>query len=138
MSIIKEAFNSIPEESRIFIKRLDQISMRVKSILDHKEWTQKDLAEMMEKEPSEISKWLNSPHNLTLKTIAKLEAALDEPLITVPTTFHFNHDDDEVTVMTLLKTAEVPKSDQDVEDTDFQEPKGSGQHKMNTYVAANG
>ncbi|WP_192904104.1 helix-turn-helix transcriptional regulator [Arachidicoccus ginsenosidivorans] len=35
----------------------------------------------MNKKPSEISKWLNGPHNLTLMTIAKLEAELGAPII---------------------------------------------------------
>lgn len=35
----------------------------------------------MDKKPSEINKWLKGNHNLTLKTLAKLEAELGEPLI---------------------------------------------------------
>jgi len=35
----------------------------------------------MKKKPSEINKWLKGNHNLTLKTLAKLEAELGEPII---------------------------------------------------------
>jgi transcriptional regulator with XRE-family HTH domain len=35
----------------------------------------------MNKKPSEINKWLKGNHNLTLKTLAKLEAELGEPII---------------------------------------------------------
>jgi transcriptional regulator with XRE-family HTH domain len=35
----------------------------------------------MKKRPSEINKWLKGNHNLTLKTLAKLEAELGEPII---------------------------------------------------------
>jgi transcriptional regulator with XRE-family HTH domain len=38
----------------------------------------------MGKKPSEISKWLNGEHNFTLRSLAKLEAELGEPIITVP------------------------------------------------------
>jgi len=37
----------------------------------------------MNKKPSEINKWLKGNHNLTLKTLAKLEAELGEPIIQV-------------------------------------------------------
>lgn len=37
----------------------------------------------MDKKPSEINKWLKGNHNFTLKTIAKLEAELGEPIIEV-------------------------------------------------------
>ena len=35
----------------------------------------------MKKRRSEINKWLKGNHNLTLKTLAKLEAELGEPII---------------------------------------------------------
>lgn len=35
----------------------------------------------MNKKPSGINKWLKGNHNLTLKTLAKLEAELGEPVI---------------------------------------------------------
>ena len=43
--------------------------------------TLKDQAIRMNKKPSEINKWLKGNHNLTLKTLAKLEAELGEPII---------------------------------------------------------
>lgn len=57
------------------------IVLRINEILERKGYTQKDLADKMKKRPSEINKWLKSNHNLTLKTIAKLEAELGEPII---------------------------------------------------------
>lgn len=35
----------------------------------------------MNKKPSEINKWLKVNHNLTLKSLAKLEAELGEPIL---------------------------------------------------------
>jgi len=55
--------------------------VRINEILQEKGYTQKDLAAKMNKKPSEINKWLKGNHNLTLKTLAKLEAELGEPLI---------------------------------------------------------
>jgi transcriptional regulator with XRE-family HTH domain len=37
----------------------------------------------MSKKPSEINKWLKGNYNLTLETLAKLEAELGEPIISI-------------------------------------------------------
>jgi transcriptional regulator with XRE-family HTH domain len=57
--------------------------IRINELIKAKGYTQKDLAEKLNKRPSEINKWLKGNHNLTLKTIAKLEAQLGEPIIYV-------------------------------------------------------
>ena len=70
-----------PEEVLIFVRQYTDIVVRINEILRAKGYTQKYLAERMNKKPSEINKWLKGNHNLTLKTLAKLEAELGEPLI---------------------------------------------------------
>jgi transcriptional regulator with XRE-family HTH domain len=70
-----------PEEVRIFVRQYTDIVLRINQILQAKGYTQKDLADRMKKKPSEINKWLKGNHNLTLKTLAKLEAELGEPII---------------------------------------------------------
>jgi transcriptional regulator with XRE-family HTH domain len=70
-----------PEEVRIFVRQYTDIVLRINQILKAKGYTQKDLAEKMKKKPSEINKWLKGNHNLTLKTLARLEAELGEPII---------------------------------------------------------
>jgi ribosome-binding protein aMBF1 (putative translation factor) len=72
-----------PQEVRIFVRQYTDIVLRINEILQAKGYTQKELAERMNKRPSEINKWLKGQHNLTLKTIAKLEAELGEPIIQV-------------------------------------------------------
>jgi transcriptional regulator with XRE-family HTH domain len=68
---------------RIFVRQYTDIVVRINQILQAKGYTQKDLAERMKKKPSEINKWLKGNHNLTLKTLAKLEAELGEPIISI-------------------------------------------------------
>ncbi|MEO7212065.1 helix-turn-helix domain-containing protein [Mucilaginibacter sp.] len=70
-----------PEEVRIFVRQYTDIVVRINELLQEKGYTQKDLAVKMNKKPSEINKWLKGNHNLTLKTLAKLEAELGAPLI---------------------------------------------------------
>ena len=60
--------------------------------LEKKRMTQKDLAVAMEKSEAEVSKWLNGMHNLTLRSIAKLQVALGEAVIVVPhKNYHETH-----------------------------------------------
>ncbi len=61
-----------PEEVRIFVRQYTDIVLKINQILKAKGYTQKDLAEKMNKKPSEINKWLKGSHNLTLKTLVQL------------------------------------------------------------------
>ena len=68
-------------------KRMDisvAIANRIYEILDAKGMSQKDLAQVLGKTETEVSRWLSGMHNLTIGTIAKISIALDENLITVP------------------------------------------------------
>ncbi|MES2060454.1 MULTISPECIES: helix-turn-helix transcriptional regulator [unclassified Mucilaginibacter] len=70
-----------PQEVRIFVRQYTDIVVRINELMQEKGYSQKDLAAKMNKKPSEINKWLKGNHNLTLKTLAKLEAELGAPLI---------------------------------------------------------
>lgn len=77
--VAKRVQKETPEEVRIFTRQYTVL--RINQLLKEKGYTQKDLAKRLNKNPSEINKWLKGNHNLTLKTIAKLEAELGEPII---------------------------------------------------------
>ena len=79
--IAKKIQSETPEEVRIFVRQYTDIVVRINQLLKKKGYTQQELAAKMKKRPSEISKWLSGNHNLTLKTIAKLEAQFGEPII---------------------------------------------------------
>jgi len=79
--VAKRIQNETPADVRIFVRQYTDIVIRINEILRAKGYTQKDLAIKLKKKPSEINKWLKGNHNLTLKTIAKLEAELGEPVI---------------------------------------------------------
>lgn len=81
--VAKRILDETPEETRIFVRQYTDIVIRINQILAAKGYTQKDLADKMNKKPSEINKWLKGNHNLTLKTLAKLEAELGEPIILI-------------------------------------------------------
>jgi len=82
--IIDDFFDEIsPEELEQTRISLD-IAMRLHDILDEKGMSQKDLAKLMGKKESEISRWLKGMHNFTMKSIAKLQVALGENILSVP------------------------------------------------------
>jgi transcriptional regulator with XRE-family HTH domain len=72
-------------EIESFIEKNLAITEKVRQAMDYKGWKSKDLAKAMDKTPSEVSKWLSGTHNLTLKSIIKMEIALGLELThTVP------------------------------------------------------
>lgn len=82
--VAKRILSKTPEDVRIFTRLYGDIIVRIHELLKEKGLSQKDLAIKMGKSPSEISKWLNGEHNLTLRSIAKLQAHLGEAVIVIP------------------------------------------------------
>lgn len=58
---------------------------RIHSILEKKGLIQKDLASMLGKKESEISKWMRGTHNFTIDTITSIENALGTPILQIAT-----------------------------------------------------
>ena len=81
---VDRLLKSTPKDIEIFVDLYADLVVRINQILDESGLTKKDLADKLEKKPSEISKWLNGEHNFTLRSLAKLSAELGEPLIEVP------------------------------------------------------
>lgn len=71
-------------ENRIFVRKNLAISEQVEALRKEKGWTQKELARNLGKTESEVSRLLSGFHNLTLKSIAKLEAELGNDIIVTP------------------------------------------------------
>lgn len=82
--IAQKIIDETPLETRIFVTKYSDLILRINQILKKKGISQKELAEGMDKTPAEISRWLSGNQNITLKSIAKLEAELGEPLIEIP------------------------------------------------------
>jgi transcriptional regulator with XRE-family HTH domain len=64
-----------------FIEKNLAITEKVRLVMESKGWKSQDLAKAMDKSPSEVSKWLSGMHNITLKSIIKMEQALGIDLI---------------------------------------------------------
>lgn len=81
--VARRILEETPLETVIFVRKYAEIVARIHDILHEKGLTQRDLALRMGKNPSELSRWLAGEHNLTLRSLAKLEAELGEDIISV-------------------------------------------------------
>jgi transcriptional regulator with XRE-family HTH domain len=69
-----------PEITKLVEKNL-AIATKIHEMLEARGLKAVDLARMLQKKPSEISKWLTGTHTFTTKTITKIETVLGEDII---------------------------------------------------------
>ncbi len=81
--VFQRILDNTPEDVDLFVDWYADLVVRIHQLLKEKNLSQKELAEKMGKQPSEISKWLSGEHNFTLRSLAKLSAELGEPLLEV-------------------------------------------------------
>jgi transcriptional regulator with XRE-family HTH domain len=116
--IFQEILDETPKEVENFVRLYANLVLRINEILHEKGYTQKALAEKLEKSPSEIHKWLNGNHNFTLRSIAKLEVELGENLLEVPErktiTEPFSHFEKTTYTFTVYKT--LKSNEEKIED----------------------
>jgi len=75
-----------PDDIKNYVRDSMHILERLNELLDKKfDGKQKLLAQKMGKSEAEISKMLNGVQNFTLRTLSKLSAAFDEPIIAICT-----------------------------------------------------
>lgn len=82
--IFEQALSKVSKDSKIFAEKSLDILDQVHFLMKEEGITQKDLSKKLGKSESEISKWLSGLHNMTLKTIAKLEAVLNRDILITP------------------------------------------------------
>ena len=95
---LEERRKKIPKDIDLFVKHSFDLVDKIHSLLEQKGMEQKDLAHLLDKNESEISKWMTGTHNFTLKTISKIEAVLGESILLLnedvkvhkPVIFYFN------------------------------------------------
>lgn len=83
-SLFDECINEAPQEVKNFVDNSLEIAHQIYKLMENKGLLQKDLAKLLAKSEAEISRMLSGSHNLTIKTISKIEAVLDGKIITTP------------------------------------------------------
>src|ERR1035437_192546 len=79
--VVDQFLGSTSKETEYFVQHTLDIAYQVSSLLKSNKLSQNDLSKLLGKEKSEISKWLSGNHNLTLKSISKLEGVLKKQII---------------------------------------------------------
>ena len=80
---LEERRMKISKDIDISVKQSFDIVDRIHEIFVKQGKEQKDLARLLGKSESEISKWMSGTHNFTLNTLAKIKALLGESVIEV-------------------------------------------------------
>lgn len=83
-SILQAIREDISPEMKARMELSVAIANRIYTLLERKGLSQKDLARMLGKTETEVSRWLSGMHNLTIGSIAKVMVALEEDIIIVP------------------------------------------------------
>ena len=99
--ILEEILNETPEDVKIFVDWYADLLININRILDKKGISQKQLAQQLDKSPSEISKWLHGEQNFTLRSLAKLQAELGEILLEIPKPLVTQHFDQKISEKTI-------------------------------------
>lgn len=102
-NLFQECIKLITPEIQRSVDISVEIADRILDILERKNMTQRQFAEKLGKSESEISGWLTGTHVFTTKTIAKIEVALGDKIITIK-------DDEKIPVVNIsfLYKAPVP------------------------------
>ncbi len=86
--IASRILEETPRETVMYVRKYAEIVARVHDILKAQGLTQRELALRMGKNPSELTRWLKGEHNLTLKSLIKLETELGEEIFTIQRCSH--------------------------------------------------
>ena len=82
-SIIEARRSKVSSEIQRKVDLSFLIIDRIHSILQERGLKQMDLANMLGKKESEISKWMRGTHNFTIDTVSSIENALGAPILQV-------------------------------------------------------
>lgn len=73
------------EENRDWLEKSALIALYLERVLRVKGISKKELAQMIDVTPAQVTKLLSGKENLGLKTIAKIEKALGQTIVNIPT-----------------------------------------------------
>ncbi len=68
-------------ENKVWLRKSQQIALRILRVLREKEWSQKDLANKLGVKPQVVNKWVKGQENFTLETLSRIEIELGITLI---------------------------------------------------------
>lgn len=126
---INEAFDSLTPEELEETRISFDIAARLHDIIDEMGINQRELATLLGKKESEISRWLKGMHHFSTRTIAMLQVKLGSKVITV------SEKEQEETIVPATNTAKRAQQNDpyaNVADLKIVYPVNSTQRKSNT------
>lgn len=81
--LFKELLDKVPAESKRESELSYAIAKRIHEMLQRRHWSQADLARATGKRETVVSRWLSGTHSFTIQTLAAIETALGEEILSV-------------------------------------------------------
>lgn len=82
--IFDKALKEVSDDVKRFVDNSFDVVNQIHHVLTEKNLSQRDLAKMLNKKESEVSKWMSGTHNFTLRSISKIESVLNEEIVSIP------------------------------------------------------
>ena len=79
----QQFFDNIPKETKIFVTNWLDISEKIRKSQARDYISDKDLAEYLGITVRKLRTYLDCPYNFSLKTLAKIEVFIGEPILTI-------------------------------------------------------
>jgi transcriptional regulator with XRE-family HTH domain len=79
-----EILKRVPSKVRNYNRMSMSIAAYLDDVIKSRFNNQREFADLMEKNESEVSKWLSGKHNFTIKSIANIEAKLNVQILYTP------------------------------------------------------
>ena len=122
ITLFQKIISETPKAVKKFVQKQGDMAVQITSILKNKGIKQKEFAKQIGMKEPQLSKILAGNANCTLKTITKIEAALDEDIITVPM-FTDKKIEERIIISPSISVFDLPVFEQDFS------PYSQGQHK---------
>lgn len=81
--MLQEMIAAVPEQTRKQYDYSEAIASRICRLMKEHGMSQRELARLTGKRPSDVTRWLTGSHNFTLATLATISTALGEDLVRV-------------------------------------------------------
>lgn len=82
-AIMDEILSSVTPEEEEKVRKRMLLAARIDRAIKAKGWKKKDLAQALNKQRSEITKWLSGTHSFTTDTLFDIERVLNVVLVTL-------------------------------------------------------
>lgn len=81
--LLQELFEEITPLEMEQTKNRMQLAVNIEDLMINRGWSKSQLAEKLDKNPSEITQWLSGTHNFTINELTKISSAFGVDLVSL-------------------------------------------------------